>query len=1521
MMLGIYCKQPYGNWAAETNPAWTSLDHLTPADLVLNWYDLSNKLRWERFVLRLGQFLVFDLHDAGSGLLFAKAVLPYENILNKHLATKTDIVTVFIEFNIANEYGGGKMGGVARMHLDLSVNVFVRTKKPVEFWDTHRSEHWTNFPIAPISTGKVRQKYREIASDYDSQSLVHPSLFGFRVRWRGNPEDESRFIHPMFKGFTLTKKPVPKKLTSELGKNMQKDAKPNPWRWDATAAALGRCPVCADGVSGCPRCFMLPMHKDGFPSTAEEFAYNPDLERQKARVAEQKAVAAAAKRTRRLARMKLSAVTGEFEEGSLGSMSEEHASDGEDEHSVFTTEGPQFENSAEKGMTLHTNLTTYKSLRAYRNCVQKLMTVYVKLIPTGYVRKFVVDSTDTIFHMYNMYHSHSNFGTAHSSMLLIPTIVGMFELHKELETESDLLMAIKRGRDTLGDYGLHERSSTIVMLFVPNYKPEYVPIYLSTFFEKNTDFNLHKLPMYDSIERLPASLAGDVVQRYLKGLIETEYAKQQTDLLREFVQRGLTYHQSRDFAAATNLKKHLESSKERLKERNAMQLRMESQLKGLTGAERKAAKKALKKRELNKKRSVLYDVEKAALDDQRSADALNTRRNKSAGTEGRGLSRGSTGLSLSDIELRGEGPESSRSGSGSEKTGSEDSSTDDSSAWESGTDASDTSDTDSSDSSDSSSTGSEDSDGSGDDQRQPEEPAAEMPLSPRNRQSSNSQEERLDSARRFFVVDDGASQNQSDTMYTSQSQSHDSDTMQTGRSQLSNLTGLSSSLYNSSVSHDSSATRFYDDNTSAGTFSTYGTHSDTDTGRSSQSGSTYSDGSYTSRSGSSGSYTSRSGSSYTGSYSSEGSDYTASSGYSNYTASTYSSQSTSQGSYSTSQQSSLPHHQGSSLHSLYSGMSEPLSVHSAQISHVSVTRSVTTLYSGIPLPPPIPEGDESARSSRSGSSYSSYSHSTDGSYSSYTSGPSSRGSESTGGLFTYRSALDSLPSSRTSVSGYSDSPRSQSSAYDSEGRSEYTGSARSHSRGSSASSRSSEYYSANESWGSRPSSAGSTASALTYSSALTGSEMHGDSASQSLEPSIAPSQAQSSQARSSSQSKQSGNKGSLFSGDMPSSTASYTASQDTGTYTTGSRSQGSYTRSDSDSSGSLNLSDSNTASYIEDISIYSKDFHSADEESTRDDISEYSQQSADTSVHSLFSESGSANTYPTVPKLHGNQRPIPTVRFEPSADSLRSRFEKVKQAREALHQPAVAVDAHGNQWPVKHYADGSPITKRAATVPGTKAGNDDVSVSSSVDGRSCFSASRDSRTVSSGNSRSLASQSVTSQSMSQSLASYSRSIDFSDYSVTESTYTPEREKRRVMQYQKELLDRSRIQYDDASEVTLDSGRLDSSRTDSLGSEGDSTTYTSYTGSSAHTGSYTSRGNSVRSVHTAESVTSALTASTAAGTGTEAPTGHAAAGHYRGSQPSRFVQKTRDHLQRASSFEVSPRSDDLSGTSFFCFLIY
>jgi hypothetical protein len=188
-------------------------------------------------------------------------------------------------------------------------------------------------------------------------------------------------------------------------------------------------------------------------------------------------------------------------------------------------------------------LTVYKS-RHDRNEVQQVCKLYIKVMPAGYVRRFLVSEGDTVFHLYNMFNAHSNLGNSHSSMIVLPTIEGMFELRKELSHDTDEVLGETRGRDTMGDYGLIHKGSTVVMLYFSNYKPLYVPSLLSTFFEKNTTFVLPKLRTFNSVEQLPQSVPDDIVQKNLKMLIDVEYSLQQKEVKQDYIRRGIDYNRS-----------------------------------------------------------------------------------------------------------------------------------------------------------------------------------------------------------------------------------------------------------------------------------------------------------------------------------------------------------------------------------------------------------------------------------------------------------------------------------------------------------------------------------------------------------------------------------------------------------------------------------------------------------------------------------------------------------------------------------------------------------------------------------------------------------------------------------------------------------------------------------------------------------------------------------------------------------------------------------------------------------------
>ena len=108
------CK-PYGDWAAECAPLWIGNRGLDPTDMHLTYRDLSGQWGWPKVNLRLGQSVVMDFHDGGSGLIFCKLRLRYEML--ESVLDENEIVTCYCEAEIANEYGGGITGVVRAVVL------------------------------------------------------------------------------------------------------------------------------------------------------------------------------------------------------------------------------------------------------------------------------------------------------------------------------------------------------------------------------------------------------------------------------------------------------------------------------------------------------------------------------------------------------------------------------------------------------------------------------------------------------------------------------------------------------------------------------------------------------------------------------------------------------------------------------------------------------------------------------------------------------------------------------------------------------------------------------------------------------------------------------------------------------------------------------------------------------------------------------------------------------------------------------------------------------------------------------------------------------------------------------------------------------------------------------------------------------------------------------------------------------------------------------------------------------------
>jgi hypothetical protein len=593
------CK-PFSDWGAETGPVWFGNRGLETGDMKVGYQDLSGQWGWPNVTLRLGQNLIFDWHDSGSGLIFAKLRVQYE-MMEAVPVDSEEILTMYCEAEIANEYGGGITAGVLRAKVDLQCNYWQRPLKPPVYWEKHRIHHWKTYPVPTISAGQVKSKFREESRDYDKQMYVHPALFGFRIRWRCDPHkhDESKFINPIFMNFTLAKKPPTKRMEEEARRNLAMKNTPNLWHWDVTAHLRGKCPVCGDGLPGCPRCWMLPSRPNGDLLACEDFEFDPDAETRRLAKEEQTKREKAAARDWEKKNKKMLIAAGKIRDDE---------SDDEEEDSVLRRER---EMADEAGMTkdeIHTKLTTFKAIRLYRTVVSEYIIIYVKGLPGSYIRKLVMEPSDTVYNLWNKFCSHADIGLNDSKMFVLPTSRGFFEMHGEQVGGDDKVLADNRGADTLRRYGISQRGSTVTVIFCPNYVATYTVLLLQSFFMRNTSLKIDgTTKTYNQTDELvPEVLHQDFIQQQLSSICEHLYDLQQREYKRSYEELGELFRvgAKADIDARIKAKKEEKRKADELKARLR---RLESQLAGVEGPEREAKLRELMEREAHKKGSVSED--------------------------------------------------------------------------------------------------------------------------------------------------------------------------------------------------------------------------------------------------------------------------------------------------------------------------------------------------------------------------------------------------------------------------------------------------------------------------------------------------------------------------------------------------------------------------------------------------------------------------------------------------------------------------------------------------------------------------------------------------------------------------------------------------------------------------------------------------------------------------------------------------------------------------------------------------
>ena len=141
----------------------------------------------------------------------------------------------------------------------------------------------------------------------------------------------------------------------------------------------GRCPVCREGLDGCPRCYTIPIpDNETGPVCLDDYAFNPLKDRLLKKQSEKQKLNAKIKRCFN---------TSTSDDEVSVSVSDD---DSVTTNSVICEKPGLYDDdpiSKYGRFKIHTNLTIFTAIRMYRNLMVELLTVYIKVMPTGGVHK------------------------------------------------------------------------------------------------------------------------------------------------------------------------------------------------------------------------------------------------------------------------------------------------------------------------------------------------------------------------------------------------------------------------------------------------------------------------------------------------------------------------------------------------------------------------------------------------------------------------------------------------------------------------------------------------------------------------------------------------------------------------------------------------------------------------------------------------------------------------------------------------------------------------------------------------------------------------------------------------------------------------------------------------------------------------------------------------------------------------------------------------------------------------------
>ncbi len=196
------------------------------------WQERQNKLQLSMLGLEslVEDAVTQDYHPATMGFIMKKETKEDPELINP----------MYFGFQTM-KLGEGKPGG-----LKQGANY----KKYVKFShakiDANEKAYVKETPVAPITSGGVRQRYKDWGERYDNQEVVHPAMFGQMTLRKGkfNPEH----ISPVFFGYLIFKKPI----FLEEGKDKDEDGA------DGKKMEPKECLICYVRKPGCPLCWDFP---------------------------------------------------------------------------------------------------------------------------------------------------------------------------------------------------------------------------------------------------------------------------------------------------------------------------------------------------------------------------------------------------------------------------------------------------------------------------------------------------------------------------------------------------------------------------------------------------------------------------------------------------------------------------------------------------------------------------------------------------------------------------------------------------------------------------------------------------------------------------------------------------------------------------------------------------------------------------------------------------------------------------------------------------------------------------------------------------------------------------------------------------------------------------------------------------------------------------------------------------------------------------------------------------------------